>query len=258
MDARAHQGPVSRRRHVPKRARERRRVWQGPLGPGCFSWVLGALVRTPIKGSGASLPFCPSLFPARADTLSQSFQFRYVIRYAAIRASYLLVQLSFSFAFLWCLPRAYICTTPSALVREESGSVTALGRLLLLARSSSVRRCIPRTVEACCSAHSPLFFSFFCSSLSFVGNPLRMHAVMGKRGSVFSAEWSLARGSFDRSLALAVVVPDPCCRTFFILGINLESSLSLKIEANRPESVTASRLWIPQASSGRPLGPFVV
>ncbi|KAJ7922446.1 hypothetical protein B0H13DRAFT_2317488 [Mycena leptocephala] len=40
----------------------------------------GCIGADPIeKGSGASLPFCPSLLPARADTHSQSFQFRYIL-----------------------------------------------------------------------------------------------------------------------------------------------------------------------------------
>jgi hypothetical protein len=126
MDTRAHQGPVLRRRHVSKGARERRRVWQGTLG------LFGALVRTPIKkGSGASLPFCPSLFPARADTLSQS-QLRASNSDTHLSsdtplagASYLLVQLSFSFAFLWRLRGP----TFAPLLRLSSASSQAASRL---------------------------------------------------------------------------------------------------------------------------------
>jgi hypothetical protein len=212
---------------------------------GCTGtlWCVG--VDAHQEGQWRVFPFCPSLFPARADTLSeptQSFQFRYtfVIRYAARRCVVPACSTFSLFCLSLALARAYVCTTPSALLHEQSGGIAAQGCLLLLARSSSVRHCILRTVEACCSAHSPCFFYFFCSSLSFAGNPLRTHTAMGKRGSVFSSEWSLARGSVDRSLVLAdrsLVVLNRCCRTFLILGINLKNRLLLKVEDNRPESL---------------------
>lgn len=99
-----------------------------------------------------SLPSCPPSSP-HALTLSQSSQFRYTFvisddKYAPLPgASYLLVHLSFPFAFL----------------RRLCGPAFAPLLRLSCARSQAASRpwaacCSLRTVEMCCRAYSPLLF----------------------------------------------------------------------------------------------------